>query len=199
MSTWGSLDGLVKVLESNNRVVLLDRDGVLNIDRPGSVTSLAELELETGARAGAGLLAAAGYRLLVVSNQACVGRGQLDAATLEAINAELDRRLGGVVAEFFVCPHAAEDGCDCRKPRTALLERAQAAWGFKPADTWFVGDDGRDIEAAEQFGCRPALLMTGKGPATRDHHPSVPVWDDLHAFARWLTEESGVSPISDAR
>lgn len=199
MSTWGSLDGLVKVLESNNRVVLLDRDGVLNVDRPGSVTSLAELELEAGARSGAALLAAAGYRLLVVTNQACVGRGQLDAETLDTINAELDRRLGGVISEYFVCPHAAEDGCDCRKPRTALLERARDAWGFTPADTWFVGDDGRDVEAAEQFGCRPALLRTGKGRATRHHHPGVPVWDDLHAFARWLTEESGGSRISDAR
>jgi D-glycero-D-manno-heptose 1,7-bisphosphate phosphatase len=187
------------VLEGNNRVVLLDRDGVLNVDRPGSVTSLAELELEPGAAAGTALLAASGYRLLVVTNQACVGRGQLDRATLDEIDAELDRRLGHVISEFFVCPHSAEDACACRKPRPGLLESARAAWGFDPAVTWLVGDDGRDVEAARAFGCRPALLRTGKGSLARDHHPDVPLWDDLYTFARWLTKETDASRLSDAR
>jgi D-glycero-D-manno-heptose 1,7-bisphosphate phosphatase len=187
------------VLEGNYRVVLLDRDGVLNVDRAGSVTSLAELALEPGAAAGTRLLADAGYTLLVVTNQACIGRGEVSRATVDALDAELDRRLGGVITEFFVCPHAAGEGCDCRKPLPGLFEQARARFAFDPAETWFVGDDGRDVEAARTFGCRPALLRTGKGESTRLHHPDVPLWDDLYTFAAWLTKESDGSRVSDGR
>jgi D-glycero-D-manno-heptose 1,7-bisphosphate phosphatase len=168
-------------------VVLLDRDGVLNVDRAASVTSVADLELVSGARQGTARLRAEGYTLVVITNQACVGRGQLTESRLDEINTELDRQLGGVIADWFVCPHTADQGCECRKPRTELLERAQRAWGFDPAATWFVVDDDRDIEAAERFGCRPALVRTGKGARTAATRPDVPVYDDLAAFAASLT------------
>ncbi len=187
------------VLEANNRVLLLDRDGVLNEDLPESVTSLADLRLAPGAAAGARTLVAAGFVLLVITNQACVGRGQLERSDLDAINADLNRRLGGAISEFFVCPHAADAGCDCRKPAAGLLERAHAAWGFDRETTWFVGDAARDVEAARAFGCRPALLTIGKGSRTRIHFPDVPAWDDLYTFARWLTQGSGTSGVSDGR
>jgi D-glycero-D-manno-heptose 1,7-bisphosphate phosphatase len=167
-------------------VVLLDRDGVLNVDRAESVTSVDELEVLPGACEGVQLLAGAGFAPVVVTNQACVGRGQLSLAELEEIDAELDRRLDGRLAGFFVCPHTATDHCACRKPGTVLLEQARAAWSFDPSVTWFVADDGRDIEAARRFGCRPALVRTGKGAATASAYPDVPVFDDLVQFARFL-------------
>ncbi|MBM3674429.1 MAG: HAD-IIIA family hydrolase [Actinobacteria bacterium] len=182
-----SLDGRDAVLEGSNRVVLLDRDGVLNVDRPGSVTDLDELEVEAGAAQGAALLARAGFALVVVTNQACVGRGALSPPRLDQINRALDEALGSRIRAWFVCPHAPEVGCRCRKPGTLLLEQAHGLLGFDPAETWFVLDAGRDIEAARRFGCHPALVRTGKGRATEADYPDVPVWDDLLAFARWLT------------
>jgi D-glycero-D-manno-heptose 1,7-bisphosphate phosphatase len=179
----------------NRSVVLLDRDGVLNVDRAGSVASVADLELVPGAREGAARLNAAGYALLVITNQACVGRGQLSEQGLDEINAELDRRLGGVIADWFVCPHTAEQGCACRKPRTALLDEARQAWGFDPAETWFVVDDDRDIEAAQRFGCRPALVRTGKGARTAATRRDIPVFDDLPGFAAAL---AAAGPVRDA-
>jgi D-glycero-D-manno-heptose 1,7-bisphosphate phosphatase len=174
----------------NRSVVLLDRDGVLNVDRAASVTSVADLELVSGAREGTARLSAAGYALLVVTNQACVGRGQLTERELHEINAELDRRLGGVITDWFVCPHTAAEGCACRKPRTELLERAERAWGFDPAATWFVVDDDRDVEAAQRFGCRPALVRTGKGAGTAAARSDVPVYEDLPGFAAALTQRA---------
>jgi len=179
-----SLDGPATVLEGSNRVILLDRDGVLNVDRARSVRAVADLAVETGAVEGCALLRASGHRLVVISNQSAVGRGWMTAGTLDAVNAELDRRLGGVIDAWFVCPHAPGDGCRCRKPDTLLLEQARDRFGFDPATTWFVVDADRDVEAARRFGCRPALLRTGKGQDAIARHLDVPAFADLADFAR---------------
>jgi D-glycero-D-manno-heptose 1,7-bisphosphate phosphatase len=186
-----SLDGRCAVLEVSNRVVLLDRDGVLNVDRTDSVKTVEDLEVVPGADEATARLAAAGFRLLVLTNQAVVGRGMLDLDTLHAINHELDRRLGNTLHGFYVCPHTPEMGCACRKPRTLLIEEARTAWPFDPAATWFVADADRDIEAALRAGVRPALVRTGKGAATAPQYPDVPVWDDLLAFTDWLLAGAG--------
>jgi D-glycero-D-manno-heptose 1,7-bisphosphate phosphatase len=167
-------------------VILLDRDGVLNVDRINSVRTVADLDLEVGAIEGCRLLKDAGYPLGVISNQSAVGRGWMTAADLDAVNAELDRRLGGVIDAWFVCPHGPDDGCRCRKPDTLLLEQARDAFGFDPATTWFVADAARDVVAARRFGCRPALVRTGKGAATIAAYPDVPAFADLADFARSL-------------
>ena len=164
-------------------MILLDRDGVLNVDRADSVRSIADLEVEAGAAEGCRLLHDAGYPLVVISNQSAVGRGWMSSDALDAVNAELDRRLGGVIDGWFVCPHGPADGCRCRKPNTLLLEQAQARFGFDPATTWFVVDAERDVAAAQRFGCRPALVRTGKGAAVIAAHPDVPAFTDLAAFA----------------
>lgn len=176
---------------ADRRVVLLDRDGVLNVDRSESVTSIAELEVAPGALEGATLLRDDGFALVVVSNQACVGRGQLSLADLSTINEELNRRLDNSIAAFLICAHAPDEGCACRKPAAGLLDEAQRAWGFAPASTWLVGDDDRDVEAAVRGGCRPALVRTGKGVETARHWPEVPVFDDLGDFARWRHTDPG--------
>jgi D-glycero-D-manno-heptose 1,7-bisphosphate phosphatase len=176
-------------------VILLDRDGVLNVDRATSVRAVADLEVEQGAVDGCTRLRAGGYRLLVVTNQSAVGRGWMDRSALDAVDAELDRRLGGVIDAWYVCDHAPEAGCRCRKPDTLLLEQARADWGFEPAATWFVVDAGRDVEAARRFGCLPAILRTGKGADTAAAFPDVPVFADLDDFARTIMEGRGpVSP-----
>src|ERR1700710_999458 len=111
-----SLYGRCAVLEVSNRVVLLDRDGVLNVDRTDSVKSVEDLEVVTGAHEATAALSSAGYRLLVVTNQSVVGRGLLDLDTLHSIHHALDRRLGNTLDGFYVCPHTPEMGCACRKP-----------------------------------------------------------------------------------
>jgi D-glycero-D-manno-heptose 1,7-bisphosphate phosphatase len=176
-------------------VVLLDRDGVLNRDLPGSVTALSELSLEAGADRAVALLSRAGYAVLVITNQAAVGRGQLSGAELTRINDQLAAWVaaaGGRIDRFYVCTHAEQEGCPCRKPKPGLIEQACREWGFVRAETWLVGDAERDVAAARAAGCRPALVRTGKGATTAPHHPEVPAYDDLLAFATALT--GGVAP-----
>jgi D-glycero-D-manno-heptose 1,7-bisphosphate phosphatase len=172
--------------QGTNGVILLDRDGVLNVDLMNSVRSVADLRLERNAERAVALLVSAGFTLVVVTNQAAVGRGWLDEPTLAAIHEHLNEALGGRISRFYVCPHNPDERCRCRKPGTLLLEQAREDYGFDPERTWFVLDAPRDIEAATRFGCRPALVRTGKGAATERDHADVPVWDDLLAFADWL-------------
>jgi D-glycero-D-manno-heptose 1,7-bisphosphate phosphatase len=167
--------------------VLLDRDGVLNVDLPGSVNSLAEMTMIPGAAEAVALLNRKGCRVLVATNQACVGRGQLSRAALDEIHREMDAQVtavGGKIEAWFVCAHRAEEHCACRKPKPGLLLEAAGHYGFSPAGTWFVGDSGRDVEAAMAAGCRPALVLTGKGSRASREHPDVPAFEDLLAFAR---------------
>lgn len=176
-----------------SRVVLLDRDGVLNVDRPASVTVLEDLVLEPGADRAVAALCRAGYRVLVITNQAVVGRGLLSEETLAMMHQRLQAWIavaGGRIDQFFVCTHAPSANCACRKPKPGLIEQARATWDFDPAVTWFVGDAERDVEAGRSAGCRPALVLTGKGREAHAHYPEVPVWDDLLAFATELTGTS---------
>ena len=174
-------------LASAEPFVLLDRDGVLNVDLPGSVNSLREMALIPRAAEAVALLNRKGCRVLVATNQACVGRGQLSRETLEEIHREMETQIaavGGKIDEWFVCAHRAEEHCACRKPKPGLLLQAAQRYGFDLATTWFVGDSGRDVEAALAAGCRPALVLTGKGETARREHPELPVFDDLLAFAQ---------------
>jgi len=162
---------------------------VLNVDRTDSVKTVDELEVIRGARDAAALLRDADYHLLVITNQAIVGRGLLELDTLHAINDELDQRLGNALHGFYVCPHTPDAGCACRKPGTRLIEQARIAWPFEQAETWFVVDADRDIQAARRAGVRPALVRTGKGATTEPAYPDVPAWDDVLAFTTWLIDQ----------
>ncbi len=175
------------------RCVLLDRDGVLNADLPTGVLRIEDLRLEPGACAGVARLTAAGLRVLVCTNQACVGRGELAPAALAAIHARIDaavRAAGGRIDGWYVCTHRAEERCACRKPAPGLLLQAQREHGFDPAATWFVGDAERDAQAALAAGCRPLFVRTGKGAAAAAAMPQVPCVEDLAAAVGIICNES---------
>jgi D-glycero-D-manno-heptose 1,7-bisphosphate phosphatase len=147
--------------------VLLDRDGVLN-ERPARgeyVRAPGEFRWLPGAREALRLLAEAGYRTIVVSNQAGVGRGVMSADDLgrlhEWVAAEA-RAAGGRIDAFYCCPHDWHAGCDCRKPAPGLLFQAQRAFLLDLTRTPFIGDDERDGEAAARAGCPFLLASSGK-------------------------------------
>jgi len=177
------------VRPAETRCVLLDRDGVINRNRPGYVKHVRELALLPGSKEALARLAAAGYRVLVVTNQPGVGKGLISEADLTEIHSALlcrIRRKGGRVDAFYVCPHAADEGCDCRKPRPGLIHRAARDWDLDLACTWFVGDSTKDVGAARAAGCRMALVATGDGRETAEAFPDVPLFTDLLSFVRFL-------------
>jgi len=179
--------------------VILDRDGVLNEEAPhGSyVTAPAQWRWIPGALEALTMIRRAGIRVSVATNQSAVGRGLMTLADLVAVHTRMIHEAslaGGSIDGVFVCPHAPDDGCDCRKPAPGLIRAAIAASGLESATTLVVGDDLRDLQAARAAGVSAAIVLTGKGWATAAllPGPEVPVYDDLGALVRSLLAERRV-------
>lgn len=143
--------------------ILLDRDGVLNAKAPKAqyVRSWADWRWLPGSLEAVGLLCAAGFRVLVVSNQAGIARGQMTRADLDAIHARMGADLaehGARVDGIYVCPHGWDEGCDCRKPKPGMLLQAQRDHDLDLSRVYFIGDDERDVQAGEAAGCKTLLV-----------------------------------------
>lgn len=144
----------------------MDRDGVINVYRPGRyVSSAVDFEFAPRALDALQLLHRKGYKVVVISNQAGVGKGRLAPVNLRGITdhmlAHISER-GGRIEEVVYCVHAPEDDCACRKPRPGMILDAAARHGFVLGSTWFIGDNRVDFEAARAAGCRSAIVLTGK-------------------------------------
>jgi D-glycero-D-manno-heptose 1,7-bisphosphate phosphatase len=175
----------------NFRHVILDRDGVLNYEAPeGSyVREPAEFRWLPGALEALALLRRAGLRLSVATNQAGVGRGLMSLAQLAAVHDRMQTEAaahGGALDAVLYCPHAPEEQCSCRKPAPGLIQAAVARSGIAASDSIVVGDDRRDLEAAQRAGVAAVLVRTGKGRQTEAllGDAAVPAYDDLRALAR---------------
>lgn len=145
--------------------VFMDRDGVLIHARPDYVRSWADVELLPGALEALGRLHARGYRIAVVTNQSCVGRGLVSRQTVDDINEKLGLLAaahGARIEAFEVCPHLPEEGCDCRKPKPGLLTAAARRLGVPLAESFMIGDQAADVAAAVAAGCRPVLVLSGE-------------------------------------
>ncbi len=178
------------------RHLILDRDGVLNCEAPppGYVLRPEDFHWLPGALEGLAMLHRAGVRLSVATNQSGVGRGWMTPTMLEAVHARMLAEAeshGGPLDALFVCPHAPDAGCGCRKPAPGLIEAAVHGSGIPAAESLVVGDDGRDLDAAARAGVPAALVRTGKGHALEARlagRSGILVYDDLHALARAIVE-----------
>ncbi len=175
------------------RHLILDRDGVLNEEAPaqGYVTGPDGWQWIAGSLEALALIAGAGIRVSIVTNQSGIGRGLMTAEDLDAVHARMTREsisAGGHIDALFACTHAPDARCNCRKPAPGLIEAAVAASGIPAAQTLVVGDDARDVEAAHGAGVAAALVLTGKGRAAASAFPrrAVPVYADLASLARAL-------------
>ena len=152
--------------------VFLDRDGTINVDT-GYVSRPEEVVLIAGADEALAGLKAAGYLIVVVSNQSAIGRGMASAEDVDRTNDEIVRQLRlkypqSGVDYFLCCPHHPDDRCSCRKPETGLVEAAQPAFSYQVEGSWMVGDRRSDIGFARNLGIareRRILVRTGKGEA----------------------------------
>ncbi len=153
---------------ASDKVVILDRDGTMVIDR-GYLHDPAGLEFEPNAAEGLKCLHLAGFRLVVITNQSGVGRGLFNLEQLEAMNARLLTMVesaGARLERIYYCPHAPGAGCVCRKPAQALLMQAAAELGFNAAAATVIGDKESDIEFGRRAGAR-TILIASHGPTPR--------------------------------
>jgi D-glycero-D-manno-heptose 1,7-bisphosphate phosphatase len=174
------------------KLVILDRDGTINHDSDAYIKSPAEWRPIKGSLEAIARLSQAGYRVVVATNQSGIARGLFSTRTLFSIHDTLQRALGqmgGRIDAFFFCPHAAESGCECRKPQPGMLLEVARRFNVSLKDSYMVGDSRKDVEAAVSAGARPVLVLTGKGRKTRDEGnlpPGTQVFADLAAFAEQL-------------
>jgi D-glycero-D-manno-heptose 1,7-bisphosphate phosphatase len=174
------------------KLIILDRDGVINFDSDRFIKNPDEWRPIPGSLEAIAKLTQAGYRVVVATNQSGVGRGLFDMATLNAIHARMHKAVtqaGGRIDAIFYCPDTADSDSPCRKPNPgmfhAIAERFNAALDGVPA----VGDGLRDLQAAAAVGGQPILVLTGKGEKTLadgNLPESTQIYPDLAAVARAL-------------
>lgn len=152
------------------KLIILDRDGVINFDSDQFIKSPEEWRPIPGSLEAIARLNQAGYRVAVATNQSGIGRGLFDMPTLNAIHDKMHKSLaqvGGRVDAIFFCPHTNEANCECRKPKSGMIEEISARFGVSLKGVPAVGDSLRDLEAAGRLGAQPYLVLTGKGAKTQ--------------------------------
>lgn len=161
-------------LARSRKAAFFDRDGVLNVDH-GYVHRYADWEWTPGAVGALGRLRDLGYRVLVVTNQSGIARGYYGEDQMHELHARANEDAGGLIDQFYFCPHGPDSDCSCRKPEPGMILAGLEDWGLDPKQSFLVGDKASDIEAATAAGVRGFLFTGG----------------DLSAFVNVILAELG--------
>jgi D-glycero-D-manno-heptose 1,7-bisphosphate phosphatase len=148
------------------KLIVLDRDGVINKDSPSFIKTPEEWIPIKGSLEAIARLSQAGYEVVIVTNQSGIGRGLFSADTLAKIHVRMIdyvQQHGGQIQSVLFCPHHPDDGCDCRKPLTGLYQQLADRLNINFGGVYSVGDSIRDLQAAKAAGARPVLVKTGNG------------------------------------
>ncbi|MDR1832953.1 MAG: D-glycero-beta-D-manno-heptose 1,7-bisphosphate 7-phosphatase [Fusobacteriaceae bacterium] len=195
---------------TEKKAVFLDRDGTVNIEK-AYLYKAEDFVFERGAIDGLRRIKALGYLLIVVTNQSGIARGFYTEEDLALLNAWLmaeTKALGCGLDALYYCPHHPDEGippyrreCDCRKPKTGMIDRAVAAFGIDRAASYLVGDKRSDLQTALNADLAPILVRTGYGRETEaglaiagDAPREVSVFDTLRDFADWLEKRRASAP-----
>jgi D-glycero-D-manno-heptose 1,7-bisphosphate phosphatase len=179
------------------KLIILDRDGVINHDSPDFIKSPDEWKPIKGSLEAIAKLSQAGFNVVIITNQSGVGRKLFSADMLSQIHVRMIdhiRQHGGKIQSVLFCPHLPEDDCDCRKPKTGLYKELSKRLGVHYMGVYSVGDSQRDLDAAIDAGASPVLVKTGNGKRTLkalkkssdQKYDGTLVFDDLASFANAL-------------
>lgn len=183
------------------KLIILDRDGVINHDSPDFIKSPLEWLPIAGSLEAIARLNQAGYRVVVASNQSGIAREYFDMAMLNTIHQKmhaLAQQAGATIDAIFFCPHAAVDNCDCRKPKPGMFYEIAQRYQISLKGVPTVGDSLRDLQAGFGSGCTPYLVLTGKGSqteATGGLPPGTMIFADLAATVQHLLKVAP-APVS---
>jgi len=171
-----------------SKLIVLDRDGVINYDSDDYVKSVDEWIPLPGSMEALAKLTQAGFKIAIATNQSGISRGYFTVATLAAMHQKmltLATEAGAKIDYIAYCPHGPDDNCDCRKPLPGLIHQIEQALNMSAKGCYMVGDSLRDLQAGQAAGLIPALVLTGKGQRTLDKEsglPGIDVFDDLNHF-----------------
>ena len=176
------------------KLIILDRDGVINVDSAEYIKSPAEWKPIPGSLEAIARLNQDGYHVVVATNQSGIGRGLFEVATLNAIHDKMHKALGlvgGRIDAVFFCPHAQDAGCNCRKPKPGLLEDIAHRFNTELAGVPCIGGSLRDLQAAAAVGAKAILVLTGKGKQTAAKGglpPHTQTFADLNEAVKSITQ-----------
>lgn len=181
------------------KLIILDRDGVINEDSDAYIKSPAEWRPIPGSLEAIVKLKHAGFRVVVASNQSGLARGLFDYDTLFAIHDKMARMLADIGTQLdgiFFCPHGPDDDCGCRKPKTGMLDDIARRFGRSIRGTPFIGDSATDIQTAQAFGARPVFVQSGARaqPRVAQTVPDTDIHADLAEAVDALLAEQGKKP-----
>jgi D-glycero-D-manno-heptose 1,7-bisphosphate phosphatase len=179
------------------KLIILGRDGILNRFREDHVKDPREWETLPGALEAVARLNHAGWHAVLATNQAGIGRGMIDMATINVVHQHMNKLLaakGARIDAVFFCPHTPEEQCDCRKPLPGMMREIAQRYGVDLKNVPMVADTLRDLEAARAAGCQPHLVRTGRAEQVNDAEiaqwqqavPETVVHAHLGAFAEYL-------------
>ncbi len=181
------------------KLIVLDRDGVINRDSDDFIKSPEEWQLLPGSAEAIARLTQARYQVVVATNQSGVARGYFDLGVLNRIHEKMQREVslaGGRIDAIFFCPHGPDDGCECRKPKPGMFRDIERRLQTKLNGLPAIGDSLRDLQAAQAVGARAILVRSGKGVLTEKRLAESPLaeavelFDDLAAAVDGLLSES---------
>lgn len=178
------------------KLIILDRDGVINHDSDNYIKSVDEFIPLPGSLEAIARLNQAGYRVAIATNQSGIARGYYTIDTLNAMHEKLVQELsamGGAIDMIAFCPHGPDDACSCRKPKPGMYLEIARRFDMPLKDVPVIGDSLRDLTAAQAVAAAPILVRTGKGERTIDKGlglDGIPVYDDLAAAVEALLEEN---------
>ena len=178
------------------KIVILDRDGVINVDLMTYVTCPEEFEAIEGSLEAVAKLTANGYKVAIATNQACIEKEIISEEELRAIHdhmTDLLLEFGGQINHIAYCPHRPESKCKCRKPEVGLLQEIEQELEVSLKGKYFIGDKDSDIAAGRKFGCIPLLIKKGgygeKVFGTKSSPPSEQCFDDLNGAVNYILKQ----------
>jgi len=160
--------------------IFLDRDGTL-IEEVNYLSRVEDLRLFPFSAEAVRRLKDAGFLMIVVTNQSGIGRGIYTEADMHAIHEAIQKQLDGAIDAFYFCPHLPSDGCECRKPKTGMIDAAMRDLEIDLEKSWIIGDKKIDVETGKSAGLRTALVLTGYGSQHKALFEQLPefIADDL--------------------
>ena len=179
------------------KLIILDRDGVINQDSDDYVKSVAEWQPIPGSIEAIAKLSMNDYHIVVATNQSGIARGFFDLDSLNQMHDKMHKLVndaGGAIDAVLYCPHGPDEGCDCRKPKAGMYKDVAERLRIDLKGVPVVGDSLRDLQAADAVGARPLLVRTGKGERTiakLADDLDYPVYDNLAAVVEMLLQEEG--------
>jgi len=181
----------MKESKTINKLVILDRDGVINLDSDHYIKNADEWIAIPSSLKAIARLNRAGYKVAVATNQSGISRGYFNAATLVMMHKKMELELAKVGAHIDAleyCPDHPDNPGPDRKPKPGMAKKLLARFAAVPQETWFVGDSKSDLSCARNSQCKPALVLTGKGNKTlaAGIDKNIPVFEDLNSFVDHL-------------